>query len=64
MGENIGLWAHLDDARDEVSRLKTCCAAQRSNLAWKNVTDDVKEVRHMIRKLNSISSFFRCASIP
>jgi len=34
------------------------CAAHRSNLAWKSVSESVRELKHIVIELVAISSFY------
>ena len=57
-GETNGLWALIDrdfnlPLGDEppTPMIKIWCTAHRSQLAWKSVTNSIKEVSHLIQQL-------------
>ncbi|CAB4039605.1 E3 SUMO- ligase KIAA1586-like isoform X4 [Paramuricea clavata] len=69
-GEKNGLWALIDrdfnlPLGDEgpTPMIKIWCAAHRSQLAWKSVTNSIQEVSHLIQQLSSISTFFHASGI-
>jgi len=39
------------------------CAAHRSNLAWKSVSESVRELKHIVVELVAISSFFHTSGL-
>ena len=43
--------------------LKIWCAVHRSQLAWKNVTESVAELKLLIQELKSISTYFHTSGI-
>ncbi|XP_025190261.1 uncharacterized protein LOC112590884 isoform X2 [Melanaphis sacchari] len=74
-GEKNGLWALLKQMRhvsaDENTEAETSipplmtiwCAAHRSNLAWKSVSESVRELKHIVIELVAISSFFHTSGL-
>jgi hypothetical protein len=74
-GEKNGLWTLLKKMRqesdDENNEGKTSipplmtiwCVAHRSNLAWKSVSESVRELKHIIVELVAISSFFHTSGL-
>lgn len=67
IGEKGGLWAilkaELEKHRDNLPFIKLWCAAHRSDLAWKDMADSVKEVRQIMNEMTSIASYFRTSSL-
>lgn len=63
-GQKNGLWTLLK--REKASRtafVTIWCSVHRSNLVWKHVTKNIKEVDHMVKNLSSISSFFHESAV-
>lgn len=46
-----------------VPLLKILCAVHRSQLAWKNLTENVAELKVLIQELKSISTFFHTSGV-
>lgn len=74
-GEKNGLWALLKQMghvrTDENTKVETSipplmtiwCAAHRSNLAWKSVSESVRELKNVVIELVAISSFFNTSGL-
>ena len=53
----------LLNAVKAVKAVKIWCAVHHSQLAWKNLTDNVAELKVLIRELKSISAYFHTSGV-
>lgn len=67
LGEKGGLWAFLKDELEKYRKglpfIKLWCAAHRTDLAWKDMTASVKEVKFFLLEMTSLASYFRQSSL-
>lgn len=54
-------WRSLSE--QNMPLIKIWCAAHRSNLAWKDTSDTVSEVKHIVQTLVGLSKFFHTSAI-
>lgn len=58
IGEKNSLWTlfktELQNYRNDLPFIKLWCASHRSDLAWKNMADSVKEVRKILNELHRL----------
>jgi len=67
-GERGGLWTlfkqkyrSLDE--NSIPLITIWCAAHRSNLAWKDTSNSVSEVQHLVLTLTGLSTFFHTSAL-
>lgn len=68
IGERGELWTLFKQKyrsleENSIPLITIWCAAHRSNLAWKDTSNLVSEVQHLVLTLTSLSTFFRTSAL-
>lgn len=73
IGTKGGLWVLIENKwrttvstsniNSNIPLQKIWCAAHRSNLAWKDTSNSVPEIKHLLDKLIGLSTFFHTSAL-
>jgi len=55
--------ASMSNISSNIPLQKIWCAAHRSNLAWKDTSNSVPEIKHLLDKLIGLSTFFHTSAL-